>query len=673
MKRLSIIPLLLLVLTNVWAQQCTIKGTISDAASGEAIPFATIKIKNTNNGTVSDTDGHYQLQCSQNHTDTLVFSYIGYHQVEKEVKIKQETLLILDIRMTEEVHENSEAVVVGDRNQKVISQEVVSVDVVSARVVPFTAGYYGKKISIRGAREGAKGYYTNGSVTTVAGGTSAYTYTWAAEDRKSRRRHGGLADTTSNEEYKYQVENEFLQAKSTPLSTFSIDVDKASYSNVRRFIMDGSLPPADAVRVEEMVNYFSYDYPQPTGEDPFSIHTEVAPCPWNASHRIVQIGLKGKEMDAQNRPKSNLVFLIDASGSMDEPNKLPLVQSSLQLLVNTLTKDDKISIVTYAGNVGLVLPPTTGDQKDKIMFAINQLSAGGSTAGGEGIQLAYKLAKENFIKDGSNRVILATDGDFNVGVSSEGDLEKLIEQKRGDGIFLTVLGFGTGNYKDSKMELLADKGNGNYAYIDNLLEAQKTLVKEAGGTLYTIAKDVKIQVEFNPAMVESYRLIGYEDRLLADKDFNDDTKDAGEIGAGHTVTALYEVVPAKTTKSAPAQVDPLKYMDVMLSKDAASSGELLTVKFRYKPPQGDKSKLITVALKDSNNSLEQASDNLRFSTAVAGFALLLKDSKYKGNLTYGDVAKLAKGALGVDDGGYRHEFVNLANLAETISAGQSRR
>jgi len=472
----------------------------------------------------------------------------------------------------------------------------------------------------------------------------------------------------NTEEYNQIVENEFLSPLKDPLSTFSIDVDEAAYSNVRRYIESGALPPAGAVRIEEMINYFDYVYPQPTNGEPFTVNTEISNCPWNENHRLVHIGLQGKEIPVDNLPASNMVFLIDVSGSMDEPNKLPLVQESLNLLVDQLRQIDKVAIVVYAGNAGLVLPSTNGSNKMKIKEAINQLEAGGSTAGGEGIQLAYKIARENFVKDGNNRIILATDGDFNVGVSSDDELVQLIEQERKSGVFLSVLGYGMGNYKDSKMQQLADKGNGNHSYIDNINEAKKVLVSEFGSTLFTIAKDVKIQVEFNPSKVQAYRLIGYENRMLAAEDFNDDTKDAGELGSGHTVTALYEIIPVGVKNEFARTVDPLKYQTTKSTTPPVHSNsiEIMTIKLRYKEPAGEVSKLITHPVIDEHNSIASTSDNFRFSAAVAEFGLLLLDSKFKQQSSYQQVSQLATGAKGVDKNGYREEFSQIVKKANTI-------
>src|SRR5437016_5076263 len=434
--------------------------------------------------------------------------------------------------------------------------------------------------------------------------------------------------------YDHILENPFLDAKDNPLSTFSIDVDTASYSNIRRFINEGSLPPKDVVRVEEMINYFSYDYAQPTDQKPFAVHVDAASCPWETSHRLVRIGLKGKEIATDKRGPSNLVFLLDVSGSMMPSERLPLVKQAMRLLVEKLTENDRVAIVVYAGGSGLALPSTTGDHKEQILEALENLQAGGSTNGAEGIQLAYKIAADNFIKGGVNRVILATDGDLNVGVTNQGDLIRLIEEKAKSGVFLSVLGVGTDNLKDSTMQKLADKGNGNYAYLDALDEARKVLVQQMNGTLVTIAKDVKVQVEFNPARVASYRLIGYEKRMLRKEDFNNDKVDAGEIGAGHTVTALYEVVPVGVSANPTANVppvDPLKYSKP--EKATLSSDEMLTVKLRYKKPDEDKSQLIERPVLDSNAAFASTSPDFKLAAAVAEFGMLLRDSEHKGNGT----------------------------------------
>jgi Ca-activated chloride channel family protein len=470
--------------------------------------------------------------------------------------------------------------------------------------------------------------------------------------------------SAGGERYAEIEENPFLETSRAPLSTFSIDVDTASYANVRRFLNQGQLPPKDAVRIEELINYFEYDYPQPLGDAPFSVNNEVAVCPWNARHKIVQIGLQGKKVSLDNAPPSNLVFLIDVSGSMESPDKLPLLKDSMRVLVNQLKPQDRVAIVVYAGKSGLVLPSTPAADKGEILSALNNLESGGSTNGGQGIQLAYRVAQENFIGNGNNRVILATDGDFNVGLTGDNELVSLIENKRESGIYLSVLGFGTGNTNDSMMEKLADKGNGNYSYIDSQDEARKALGEQVAGTLYTIAKDVKIQVEFNPAKVAGYRLIGYENRLLAAKDFNDDKKDAGEIGAGHSVTALYEIVPAG--EKVENDGIELKYSKVQPA-ETNFNDELLTVKLRYKEPKESQSKLLTIGLSDRGNSIENASDNLKFATAVAQFGLLLRNSRYKGSANFNNVLSLSQRSLGDDLKNYRSEFVDLIGKAKRLS------
>ncbi|MFH1761290.1 MAG: VWA domain-containing protein [bacterium] len=478
---------------------------------------------------------------------------------------------------------------------------------------------------------------------------------------------GRSSEKFNTEAYDHIYENKFLKAMDNPLSTFSIDVDAASYSNMRRFLMNNQLPPKDAVRLEEMINYFTYNYKEPEDGHPFSINLEMGQCPWNKKHKLVHIGLQGRNVKTDSLPPGNLVFLLDVSGSMNTPDKLPLLKMALKMLIKKLRKQDRVAIVVYAGAAGEVLPATAGDKKERIISTLENLSAGGSTAGGAGIELAYKIAKQNFMEKGNNRVILATDGDFNVGASSDGDLIRMIEEKSKDNIFLTVLGLGSGNYKDSKMEKLAGHGNGNYAYIDNLLEAKKVLVNEMGGTLLTIAKDVKIQVEFNPAHVQAYRLIGYENRKLNAEDFNDDKKDSGELGAGHSVTALYEIIPVGVEAELP-NVDELKYQSREI-KSASGKSELLTVKFRYKEPGGTASKLTVKTL--YNKSTENLSENFYFSAAVAGFGMLLRESEYKGGLTYDKVIKMAKESKGGDQNGYRAEFIRLIERADIILQGQS--
>ncbi len=471
----------------------------------------------------------------------------------------------------------------------------------------------------------------------------------------------------NTEAYDAIVDNPFRATAQDPLSTFSVDVDTASYANVRRFLEGGQTPPKDAVRIEELLNYFRYDYKAPT-DRPFGVEVEVGEAPWKPEHRLVRIGIKGKEGAFEARKDSNLVFLVDVSGSMNGPLRLPLVKQSLRMLVDKLDANDRIALVVYAGTSGLVLPSTSAREKATILDAIERLEAGGSTNGGEGIQLAYKTARQSFVKGGINRVVLASDGDFNVGISNQGDLVRLITKEAKDGIFLSVLGFGIGNLKDSTMEKLADKGNGNYAYIDSLAEAKKVLVEEAGGTLVTIAKDVKLQLEFNPEAVQAFRLIGYENRVLAHEDFNDDAKDAGDIGSGHTVTALYEVVP-KGVAFTPRGVDAMKYQKPAAAT-GAHDGELVTVKLRYKEPEGSKSSLIEYAVKDKGRKLADATADYKFAASVAGFGMLLRDSEYKGAATWDQVMRLATegakdtpAALGPEQRAYREGFLELIKKA----------
>lgn len=465
----------------------------------------------------------------------------------------------------------------------------------------------------------------------------------------------------NTEEYDRIVENRFVSPRTNPLSTFSIDVDRAAYANIRRYINSNQKPPQDAVRIEEMINYFDYQYKQPTDTVPFAIHYEYGLCPWNEKHQLIHIGLKGREINIEEIPAGNFVFLLDVSGSMSDDNKLPLLKSSFKVLMEKLRPIDRVAIVVYAGAAGVVLESTSCDNKEKIINAFTQLEAGGSTAGGQGIELAYKIAKDNFVTNGNNRIILATDGDFNVGVSSTGELERIIEKKREEGIFLTILGFGMGNYKDSRMEKLSNIGNGNYAYIDNILEAKKTLGKEIWGTLYTIAKDVKIQVEFNPGQVKAYRLIGYENRMLAAEDFNDDKKDAGDIGSGHSVTAMYEIIPSNSDEKI-AGVDELEYQ----KSKVIESSDIMTIKLRYKNPKANTSSLLKNTIQKNDFNKNNLSENFIFSTAVAEFGLLLRNSEFKGNANYNNLITRAKTAKGTDDDGYRAEFIRLVQMAEAM-------
>jgi Ca-activated chloride channel family protein len=582
----------------------------------------TVTVKGTKTATSTDYLGRYQLMVV-NSQSVIVASAAGF--ATQEILVGQKT--IINFFLVSATH-------------PVADQEVF--DYLREETVDMLSGYK-KSRTLPGA-------VTQGAMNTGQPSLGYY--------------EPGIWHNT--ESYSTIHENIFHDPNRVPLSTFSIDVDAASYSNVRRFLRQGQLPPKDAVRIEEMINYFTYNYNQPKGEDPFSVFTELATAPWNPDHRLLHIGLQGKKVPLENLPPSNLVFLLDVSGSMNSPDKLGLLISAFKLLTHQLRPADKVSIVVYAGAAGMVLPPTSGKNQQTILDALSQLQAGGSTAGGEGIQLAYKIAREKFLEGGNNRVILATDGDFNVGASSDAEMERLIEQERSHGVFLTVLGFGMGNYKDSKMEVLADRGNGNYAYIDDILEARKVLVNEFGGTLFTIAKDVKIQIEFNPQQVKAYRLIGYENRKLNDEDFNDDRKDAGELGSGHTVTALYEIIlnGRENSQGIVKEIDDLKYQQSTATPDFSS--ELMTLKLRYKLPQETQSRLISKTVIAESTDYALASENFRWSAAVASFGMLLRESEFHGDATFADVEQWAREAIGNDAQGYRSEFIKLVQIVNTI-------
>ena len=596
-KSILSVILCMVCFSGLSAQSLTVTGTVTDE-NDQPLIGANVSIEKSRKGTVTNEQGKYSIEATQD--DIIRFSYIGYKT--KKVKANRK---IINVKLYPD-------------NNLLMEECVITSDEVSNRAVS------SKQMAVRSL------------------GMPALIY-----DRYANR-----------EEYSHNDENRFKSPVKDPLSTFSIDVDAASYSNIRRFINQGEMPPKDAVRIEEMINYFNYNYPKPTGNDPVRITTEVGICPWNKTHRLVQIGLKAREIESKNLPASNFVFLIDVSGSMFGPTRLELVKSSLRLLVNNLREKDRVAIVTYCGDARIALPSTPGNEKQKIKDTLETLTAGGSTAGGAGIEEAYRIAQKNFIAQGNNRIILCTDGDFNVGASNETELENLIESKRKSGIFLTVLGYGMGNYKDNKMQILAQKGNGNHAYIDNIQEANKVLVNEFGSTMYVVAKDVKLQIEFNPAKVQSYRLVGYETRILDNEDFNDDTKDAGEMGAGHTVTALYEIIPTGISGNIPGSIDPLKYQtETNINTQTGNSSELLTVKLRYKTPEEEKSKKIEKSVTDTDK--DNVSPDFRFASAVAMFAQLLRNSDYKGEATYDQVIETAQRGLSFDPEGYRAEFVRL--------------
>lgn len=620
--------------------------TITGIVSDEIGPIAGVNVivKGTSRGTTTDFEGKYSIKAKVG--DRLEFSYVGYKT--KNVKIGNSNVynIKLDAAPLEEV------VVQGYQTKKstVTNSTTISEKRPNSNIVNSLQGQLaGVNITNSSGTPGNSKFYIRGSNSISADEMHQPIYNDGDKNVIS----------TENEDYGVLVENEFESPKQSPLSTFSIDVDNASYTNIRRFINNGQKVPKDAVRVEEMVNFFKYNYSQPKDKHPFAIHTEYSDCPWNENHKLLKIGLQGKNIPTDNLPNSNFVFLIDVSGSMSSQNKLPLLKESMKVLVNQMRKEDKVAIVVYAGAAGLVLPPTTGDKKETIINAFDNLQAGGSTAGGAGIQLAYKIAQENFIKGGNNRVILATDGDFNVGASSDNDMERLIEEKRKSGVFLTCLGYGMGNYKDSKMETLANKGNGNYAYIDNIQEANRFLGKEFKGSMFAIAKDVKIQIEFNPNHVQSYRLIGYENRKLRPEDFKNDAIDAGELGSGHTVTALYEIIPVGVKSDYLKEVDGLKYSNV--ANNHNFSNELATIKFRYKKPDGEKSTEMVETIKNETIDLSKASSDFKFSTAVAWFGLKLRDSKLIQKKSNNDIKALALQGKSNDEDGYRSEFIRLVD------------
>ena len=720
MKSLKLISsaIAMLVCFVSTAQEKTITGTVSDTAG--PLPGATISIQKSKKGTTTNFDGHYSITAQKG--DILIFSYIGYKTQTKTVGNAN----IINVKLESSDQSLQEVVVVGygtsssesDNNNYSYTKKKVttaaSTQMVQGRVagLQISPNYVQKEAipntQILGAASlpskneplyiidgvpvkakqmskinpndiqdvkilkdtAATNIYGNkgaNGVVIVATINGIYQNLTEKElqkklDQQEKNPTPNPAET-SQEDYNSLIENPFESPKSAPLSTFSIDVDNASYTNVRRFLNNGETVPKDAVRVEEMVNFFKYNYTQPKDQNPFSIQTEFSNCPWNNKHQILKIGLQGKNIPTDDLPASNLVFLIDVSGSMSDANKLPLLKQSMKILVNELRKKDKVAIVVYAGAAGLVLPPTSGDEKKTIIDALENLNAGGSTAGGAGINLAYKIAQENFIKDGNNRVILATDGDFNVGSSSDTDMQTLIEEKRKTGVFLTCLGYGMGNYKDSKMETLADKGNGNYAYIDNIQEANRFLGKEFKGSMFAIAKDVKIQIEFNPKQIQAYRLIGYENRKLRPEDFTNDVIDAGELGSNHSVTALYEIIPNGVKTDFLNKQPELKYTTVP-ENGTNYNDELATIKFRYKKPDGDKSIEMIKVIDNKAALLGTTSNDFKFSTAVAWFGLKLRDSKLISNKSSEDIIKLAKQGLINDTEGYKAEFIRLVETVK---------
>ncbi|MDQ1167171.1 VWA domain-containing protein [Flavobacterium sp. SORGH_AS_0622] len=715
MKSLKLISsaIAMLVCFVTMAQQRTITGIVSDETK-QPLPGVTIYNQTSKANAATNFDGQYSIQAKTG--DMLVFSFIGYKNQSQKVQNSN----IINIKLLPDNQTLSEVLVMGygtsnaeyedrsyapaerrkeKRDKSVAPQGKMAMPVASNALympspnvvvrgnasvspknepmyiidgVPAKANQMAKinpndidNVSVLKDQAATSLYGTKGSNGVVIVSTKNELYKNLSEKELDKKLNiMPIPVEPTQEDYDAFVENAFESPKIAPLSTFSIDVDNASYTNIRRFLNNGQQVPKDAVRVEEMVNFFKYTYPQPKNENPFSINTEVSNSPWNANNKILKIGLQGKNIPTNDLPASNLVFLIDVSGSMSDMNKLPLLKQSLKILVNELRAKDKVAIVVYAGAAGMVLPPTSGDEKKTIIDALDKLQSGGSTAGGAGIELAYKTATENFIKGGNNRVILATDGDFNVGSTSNSDMEKLIEDKRKTGVFLTCLGYGMGNYKDSKMEILADKGNGNYAYIDNIQEANRFLGKEFKGSMFAIAKDVKIQIEFNPKQVQSYRLIGYENRKLRPEDFKNDAIDAGELGSNHTVTALYEIIPVGVKSDyLNVQPDDLKYTKIE-TNSSNYTNELATIKFRYKKPDGEKSIEMVQVIENKSAAMEKASDDMKFSTAVAWFGLKLRDSKLIADKSSKEIVKLAKQGNSNDPEGYKAEFIRLVETSK---------
>ena len=635
-----------------------ISGIVYDNDDKKPLPGTTIIVTGTKIETHTDADGKYLIMLPAG-SDKLSFSFIGFDKQIITVGKKDS----IDVYLKQDNRQLNEVVVIGYGTKRKTSL-TGSVSSVRARGMANKKDLTGKVAGVVVTGSAAP----NADITIEApvGNAVAQVMPTTAQYAPTPVINSANA---GDESYSTIVENTFNDAKDKPLSTFSIDVDAASYSNVRRYINGGQLPPKDAIRLEEMINYFNYKMGGPVNNDPVAIHTELSTAPWNPKHQLVRIGLKAKTIDTSKLPPSNLVFLLDISGSMGEVNKLPLVKSAMKMLVDMLRPQDRVAIVVYSGEAGLKLASTPGDKKEEIKDAIDALEAGGSTAGGAGIKLAYKIARDNFMPKGNNRIIMATDGDFNVGDASDGDMETLITHEQYSNVPLTIMGFGMGNLKDSKMEILADKGHGNYAYIDNITEARKTLVDEFGGTLFTVAKDVKVQVEFNPAVVQAYRLIGYEDRLMNKEDFNNDQKDAGDMGSGHTVTAFYEIVPVGVKDDYAMSVDPLKYQKPLPVATGSASDDVLTVKFRYKDPTSAVSNMREAMVKNTPVEFNRTSPDFRFAASVAEFGMLIRDSQFKQKATFDQAIGIARAAKGEDEDGYRSEFVRLAESAKLLAKG----
>ncbi len=643
----------------------TISGFVLDETNAPLL-FANVYSECGAAGTQTDLNGYFSMTIPDS-CDWIEVSYTGYISRRINMHNRDSVIVVLTvgamlqsveviaykIPLIEQDATTQGGIKTAEQIRNLPTKNINEL----ASMTSGASGHRGKDINVRGSRSNATDYYLDGVRVTKKHNSIL----------KTEAQQSSVGSNAFNtEDYSLIVENEFHCPTDEPLSTFSVDVDAASYSNMRRFLAYGQRPPKDAIRIEELINYFDYAYPQPQDDKPIAIYAETGSCPWAPGHKLVHIGIQGKAIPMDDLPASNLVFLLDVSGSMQYEDKLPLVIASFKMLVEQLREKDRVAIVVYAGSSGLVLPSTPGNKKEEIIAALEKLNAGGSTAGAAGIKQAYEVARENFITGGNNRVILATDGDFNVGVSSEGELVRIIEKERESGVFLTVLGFGTGNYMDNKMQELADHGNGNHGYVDNMTEARKVFVNEFGGTLFTIAKDVKIQVEFNPSLVGAYRLIGYENRMLEAEDFNDDLKDAGEIGSNHSVTALYEIIPAGMETAAVRQVDDLKYQKSKNVGVTSKTDELMTVKFRYKAPDGDTSRLIEHIIRDTDQAFDLTSVDFRFSAAVASFGMVLRGSSFAGNATIEDVSSWVSHSIGDDVNGYRKEFLGIVHEAKRI-------
>ena len=646
----------------------SLQGKVTDANSGEPILFGTVALMKDGNvvkGVETDLDGNYYFSDINPGIYDVEASYVGYSPARiTDVIIKKGLTKILDLQISEGVL--ADEIVITQYKVPLIEFDMTtSGSVIVAEDIRAAPKKTSKSLESRTARITSSNHKDKSKNYHSPEQEIGYPPRMMTPPSPMEYHEDEERNFNPNESYGSIVENKFVNPTDEALSTFSIDVDRAGYSNVRRYLDNGQMPPHDAIRIEEMVNYFDYNYEGPEGDDPFEIHKSLVECPWNKDHQIMHVALQGKEIKKDKLPESNFVFLIDVSGSMRDVNKLPLVKTSMKMLLQEMRPKDKVSIVVYAGAAGLVLEPTSASEPQKILDAIDNLRSGGSTAGGAGIELAYKTAKSNFIKGGNNRVILATDGDFNVGTSSDMGIEDLIENERKSGVFLSVLGYGMGNYKDSKMQILADKGNGNHAYIDNIQEARKIFVSEFAGTLFTIAKDVKIQVEFNPAYVQAYRLIGYENRMLEKEDFNNDKIDAGELGAGHTVTALYEIIPVGVESSFTGKVDELKYQ-ANDKNPYRGSNELATIKLRYKKPDGDKSKKLIKEIGPDAMKVKDAPEHVRFAMSVAQFGLAMRKSEYINTYQMNDLIQLAESSKSHDPEGYKAECIRLMKSAQLM-------